>query len=63
MGGIDRDAIAKALGVDPSTHDIVVTMAIGRASGLEGLSDEIVERELAVRERKPLAEILWNPLG
>jgi nitroreductase len=63
MGGIDRDSIAKALGVDTSTHDIVVTMAIGKASGLEGLSDEIVERELALRERKPLAEILWNPLG
>lgn len=62
MGGIDRDEIAKALGVDASSHDIVVTMAIGKASGLEGLEEEIVERELAVRERKPLAEVLWQPL-
>jgi nitroreductase len=63
MGGIDRDEIARALGVDTELHDVVVTMAIGKPSGLEGLAEEITERELAVRERKPLADILWRPLS
>jgi nitroreductase len=62
MGGIDRDVIAEALGVDTSVHDVVVTMAIGKQAGLEALSPEIIEREQTPRERKPLADILWRPL-
>lgn len=62
MGGIDRDVIAKALAVDTASHDVVVTMAIGKQAGLEALSPEIIEREQAPRERKPMVEILWRPL-
>jgi nitroreductase len=63
MGGIDREVIAKALGVDPTVHDVVVTMAIGKPAGLEGLPEEIVEREQTPRTRKPLSDILWRPLS
>ena len=64
MGGIDREVIARVLGVDTETYDVVVTMAIGRlADSTEGLPEEITEREQVARVRKPLAEILWRPLS
>jgi len=64
MGGIDREVIARVLGVDTDEYDVVVTMAIGRlADSTAGLPEEITEREQVARVRKPLAEILWRPLG
>ena len=64
MGGIDREVIARVLGVDIEEYDVVVTMAIGRlADSTEGLPEEINEREQVARVRKPLAEILWRPLN
>jgi len=64
MGGIDREVIARVLGIDTEEYDVVVTMAIGRlADSTDGLPDEITEREQVARVRKPLAEILWRPLS
>lgn len=55
MGGIMHDEIAQLVGA--TDHWVVVVITIGLQGELEGNDEAIIERETAVRTRKPAAEI------
>lgn len=63
MGGILHDEIAKVVGA--TDHWVVVVITIGLQGELEGNDAAIVERETAVRTRKPATDIyqIDKPLG
>lgn len=57
MGGIDGDKIRESYAV-PDSHEPVTGIAIGYPGDPDALPDNLRERELAPRQRKPLAEIV-----
>ena len=58
MAGFDRDALKSAFGFTDELHPVVV-LALGVAGDASTLTnDQLKEREVAPRERKPLSEIL-----
>lgn len=59
MGGFDVERARTALAI-PAGFDPVAMMAIGYAGDPAGLTDELRERELAPRERRPLEESVYG---
>ncbi|AHH93644.1 nitroreductase family protein [Kutzneria viridogrisea] len=58
MAGFDPDAVRAAFGL-PEQAQPLVAVAIGALGSLDQLSEQLREREIAPRERKPLAEIAF----
>lgn len=56
MSGFDRDALRDVLGLDARFTPWVM-MAVGKFGELDQLPENLREREVEKRERKPLAEI------
>jgi hypothetical protein len=61
MGGFDRDELRRAFDV-PSEWLPVTVLAVGHPSDPAGLPEALAARELAPRERLPIAELLptWH---
>jgi len=57
MGGFDAEAAAAAFGVEAPYAPLVV-VAVGRATAVEDLEPELVERDTAPRQRLPLHELV-----
>jgi nitroreductase len=63
MGGFDNDAARKAFGLTDD-HFLGAVIAIGYQDEPSALADEqLLEREIAPRERKPLSEVALAALG
>ncbi|MFH0762064.1 MAG: nitroreductase family protein [Bacteroidota bacterium] len=58
MGGFDQAKIIEAIGIDISVYEPVACIALGYRGDPEKLDSPFRERELEVRTRKPIAEIL-----
>lgn len=58
-GGIERDKIRQVYGV-PEEFDICTGIALGYQGGPELLSEDLPDREVAPRVRKPLSEIAFG---
>lgn len=56
MTGIHPEEIANLLGV--TDYWVACVIAVGRQAEIDGVSDELKERETAPRSRRPLSEIL-----
>lgn len=56
MAGWEEDKMRDALAI-PDPYRAVVTLAIGYPGRIEDLSEQLQQRELAERTRKPLAEL------
>lgn len=54
MGGFDADALATALDLD-ARHRVVTVMTVGFLGVVEDLPENLQEREVAARVRKPLS--------
>lgn len=59
MGGFDADKARAAFNV-PERYLILPMVAVGYQAAAESLSEELKERELAARTRKPLGELFFN---
>lgn len=59
MGGFDPDK-ARATFLIPADHACMAMIAVGHSGSVEALPDALRERELASRERKPLASIAFE---
>ncbi|MEO8084909.1 MAG: nitroreductase family protein [Ardenticatenales bacterium] len=59
MAGFDAAAARAACGV-PDGFDVVTAVAIGFAGELEALDEDLREREVAPRVRRPLVETVWR---
>lgn len=63
MGGFDGEKARAAFGI-PEQVEMMSMLAVGYAADADTLSDELKERELAPRKRRPLAELfyegVWN---
>ncbi len=63
MGGFDGEKARAAFSI-PDQIDMMSMLAVGYATDADTLSDELKERELAPRKRRPLAELfyegVWN---
>lgn len=63
MGGFDCEKARAAFGI-PEQVEMMSMLAVGYAADADTLSDELKERELAPRKRRPLAELfyegVWN---
>ncbi len=57
MGGFDVEALTTSLGVT-EPHEVVVVLAVGFEADPSTLPDELVEREVAPRERKNASEFV-----
>ncbi len=57
MGGFDAEALAAALDLD-SRHRVVSVMTVGFLGAVEDLPENLQEREVAPRVRKPLSDIV-----
>lgn len=57
MGGFDPARLAGAFGLRDDQAIVTIT-ALGRLGDADGLPAELLERELAPRTRKPLAELI-----
>ncbi|MCM3657474.1 nitroreductase family protein [Agromyces mediolanus] len=57
MGGFDAQAIHDAFGLD-ERHEVVSITTIGALGDVDRLSDVLREREIAPRQRKPLADFV-----
>lgn len=55
MGGFDAEALATALDLD-ARHRVVTVMTVGFLGAVEDLPENLQEREVAARVRKPLAD-------
>ncbi|MEN9938857.1 MAG: hypothetical protein RLZZ387_5436 [Chloroflexota bacterium] len=60
MGGFSADAAREAFGI-PADHAPVTFLAIGRLGSPSSLPEPLLTRELAERQRKPLAEVVYGP--
>lgn len=56
MTGIHPEAIGKLLEIDD--HWVVCVIAVGKQAEIDGVSEELKQRETAPRTRKPLSDIL-----
>lgn len=59
MGGFYPEQARKAFGI-PAGFEPVVAIALGYADAADTLPDDLRERELAPRQRRPLHEIVFN---
>lgn len=59
MGGFDAEQARAAFKV-PERYQILPMVTVGYAAAIETLSDELKERELAPRQRKPLEALFYN---
>ena len=59
MAGIDPEKARKTFGV-PQDYDVVAGIALGYPGDPASLPDPLRERELAPRERKPLASFVYT---
>jgi len=59
MGGFDKDKARLACGL-PEGFEPVVVLAIGYLGDPDGLPDDVRERELGPRARKPLSEVVFD---
>ncbi len=59
MAGFSADAARAAFGI-PADYEVVSVLTIGYPGDLDALPDNLRERELAPRTRKPLAEFLFE---
>ena len=59
MGGFDYDRARTELNL-PDEYDTAAFVALGFAGSPDALSDPLKQRELAVRDRKPLSEIAFT---
>jgi nitroreductase len=60
MGGFDHEAARKALGI-PKEYALGSVMALGYQGEPEAIANEkLREREIALRERKPLSEMVFS---
>lgn len=59
MGGFDAEK-ARALAGVPVQCALMAMIAVGYAAKIECLPDELRERELAPRKRRPLGELFFN---
>jgi nitroreductase len=57
MGGYDQSRMAASLGIDTNVFDLVACIAIGYMASPDLLDQELREKELAPRKRKPISEI------
>lgn len=61
MGGFDADAVREAFSLDDTVSPVVV-LAVGRYDPASRLPEELAAREDAPRLRRPLPELLLEPL-
>lgn len=59
MGGFDGDKTRAAFGI-PEQIEMMSMLAVGYAADADTLSDELKERELAPRKRRPLGELFYD---
>jgi nitroreductase len=59
MGGFSADTARETYAI-PATHEPVTALAIGYPAAAAVLPDDLRERELSPRERKPLEEIAFS---
>jgi nitroreductase len=59
MGGFDRD-LARRVYQIPDTHEPICVLALGYRGDPDLLPDDLRERELAPRDRKPLSDFVYN---
>ena len=59
MAGFSADAVRAAFGI-PAGYDMVAVFTIGYPGALDLLPENLRERELAPRTRKPLAEFVFE---
>jgi len=57
MAGIDLEKTIKTFNI-PNTHEPVAAIAIGYYGELDQLDEDLTERELSDRNRKPLSEFV-----
>lgn len=58
MGGFDGATVRQVLGI-PEGYEPLTVIAIGYYGGVEDLPEDLHQRELAPRSRKPLAEFVF----
>jgi len=59
MAGFSVESARELFGI-PETHAPVTMLALGYQVDLEAIPEELRERELAPRTRKPLSEIVFS---
>ncbi len=59
MGGFDGDKARTAFGV-PAQYQMMSMLAVGYANDVNNLTDELKQRELAARKRRPLGELFFD---
>ena len=59
MGGFDGEKTHAAFGI-PEQIEMMSMLAVGYAADADTLSDELKERELAPRKRRPLGELFYD---
>ena len=59
MGGFDHEKAHQALDI-PDDHEPAVVLAIGYLGNVDDLPDELRQRELSARARKPLTEFVYG---
>jgi nitroreductase len=59
MGGFDGQKTRAAFGI-PEQIEMMSMLAVGYAADADTLSDELKERELAPRKRRPLGELFYD---
>jgi hypothetical protein len=63
MGGVDRDKARNLLEI-PADYQIAAAIALGYQDDPDTLgNEELLKRELAPRNRKPLEEIVFSAWG
>jgi hypothetical protein len=63
MGGFDREAVQKELGI-PAEYALGAVIALGyRGEPAELGNDTLIERETTPRTRKPLSEMVFSEWG
>ena len=59
MGGFDGDKTRAAFNV-PEQYQMMSMLAVGHATDVDGLPEDLKERELAPRKRRALGELFYN---
>jgi len=59
MGGFDGEKTRAAFGI-PEQIEMMSMLAVGYVADADTLSDELKERELAPRKRRPLGELFYD---
>ncbi len=59
MGGYDRDKTREIFGI-PAEYDLMAMMAVGYMADVDGLPEDLKDRELQERRRKPVDELYFQ---